>query len=284
MSKRKKSDITAIGNIYGDILNKVRSSIVSESKKIPHGEIGNVELIQGGPQEKGGFAPAKVDKKNKNKQKKDKPNAYNIDNLSDNTDEDEEFLAELKKNAKARLNTFMIKKSVFDTLYESMLNDEDGEMGFDSMEDADADALIDDLGGEEGEDVTVEVGGIKLMLSRSDAEALKSSLEAQLEGEMEAEGGFEDEMEDEEGSMYGGDFADEDEEDEGDPKPESGKPNMGKNNKVSNLKSVKAGAAPRPTMKMDVKEYGHALHNATQPDMGKNNKVGNLKPGTNVFG
>lgn len=282
MSKRKKSDITAIGNIYGDILNKVRSSIVSESKKIPHGEIGDVELIQGGPQEKGGFAPAKIDKKNK--QKKEKPNAYNIDNLSDNTDEDEEFLAELKKNAKARLNTFMIKKSVFDTLYESMLNDEDGEMGFDSMEQADADALIGDIGGEDGEEVTVEVGGIKLMLSRGDAEALKSSLEAQLEGEMEDEGGFEDEVEDEEGSMYDDTFADEDEEEEGEPKQESGKPNMGKNNKVSNLKSVKAGSAPRPTMKMDVKEYGHALHNATQPDMGKNNKVGNLKPSANAFG
>ena len=211
MSKRKKSDITALGNIYGDILNKVRTSIVSESKKIPHGEIGDAELIQGGPQEKGGFKPAKIDTKSKTK----KDNAYNIDKLSDDCgcEEEEEFLAELKKNAKDRLNTFMIKKSVFDTLYESMLNDEDGEMGFDSMEQADADALIDDIGGEDGEEVTVEVGGIKLMLSRGDAEALKSSLEAQLEGEM---GGEEfDGMEDEEyGGMDDSDmsYGDEDEE------------------------------------------------------------------------
>lgn len=278
MSKRKKSDIVAIGDAYSDILNKVKATIVSENKKIATNQIGDVELKDGGPQEKGGFKPAKIDIKDKNK----KENMYNVDKLSDDCgcEEDEEFLQEIKKSAKDRLNTFMIKKSVFDTLYESMLNDEDGEMSFDSMEQADADALIDDIGSEGGDEVTVEVGGIKLMLSRSDAEALKSSLESQLEDEL---GGEEyGETEDEE---YGDEmsYGDEDEEELGHAGVNAKEPDMGKSNKVGSVKPTSKTATSKVTSNTNTTEYGHALHGAKQPDMGKNNKVGNLKPSSNMF-
>lgn len=282
MSNRSRSDINAIGNVYGQMLNNFKKTLVIEAAKPKTKGIGDVKLQSGGPQEKSGFTKTKIDKKKKEKQ----PNAYNIDKLSNSTDEDEEFCEEIEKKAKARLNTFMIKKSVFDTLYESMLNDDQGGMDFDSMEQADADALIDDLGGEGGEEVTVEVGGIKLMLSRGDAEALKSSLEAQLEGETEGEfDDFEDEGEDEEYGDGMSDMPEEDEEEMGHPGVNAKKPDMGtkSGNKVGNVKPGSGGAAKSAPYKTDTTEFGHALHNAKKPDMGTNNKVGNLKPGTNLF-
>jgi hypothetical protein len=96
----------------------------------------------------------------------------------------------------------------------------------------------------------------------------------------EDELGGEDEFgddEDEEG------FWDEDEEDIGasDLKKEI---NMGKNNKVGNLKTQTGGAQSKYTDKVGtVGDYGHSLVNAKQPNMGKSNKVGSLKTNKSMF-
>jgi len=70
MSKSK--DFMSLGEAYKDVFNKV---IVSED--VPPGTTGEAPLIQGGPEEKGGFRPPLVDiTKMSEKDKKD--NIYNI--------------------------------------------------------------------------------------------------------------------------------------------------------------------------------------------------------------
>jgi len=72
----KKKDWVSLGEAYGNVLNKV---VVSED--IPAGEIGNVPLEGGGPEEKGGFRPPLVDiTKLSDKDKQD--NIYNIRGLT----------------------------------------------------------------------------------------------------------------------------------------------------------------------------------------------------------
>ena len=63
----KNNDLTNLGEIYSDVLNKV---VVTE-QNVPVGEIGNADLEkQGGPTERGGFKESEVDvtkiKKGKN--------------------------------------------------------------------------------------------------------------------------------------------------------------------------------------------------------------------------
>jgi hypothetical protein len=92
-----------------------------------------------------------------------------------------------------------------------------------------------------------------------------------------------EDMEDEENCDYGD--GDEDEEDLGHPNTGSVKGvDMGKNNKVGNVKPKGGTASSAYTSKVGLDgDHGHALVNAKQPNMGKNNKVGNLKTGKSLF-
>lgn len=87
MSKSKNKEFNLLGDVYGNILNKVKT--VSEGVN----EIGDAPLQSGGPLEKSGFSTKVVDRRTlkgtgKGKGKnKELENFYNINNLSE---EDEE--------------------------------------------------------------------------------------------------------------------------------------------------------------------------------------------------
>ena len=73
----KKKDLVSLGEVYGDVLNKV----IAEDKTVPVGKVGSAPLESGGPEEKGGFRPAEVDiDKLSDKDRQD--NIYNIGGLT----------------------------------------------------------------------------------------------------------------------------------------------------------------------------------------------------------
>lgn len=215
-------------------------------------------------------------------------------------EEDEETVIKTKKIAQESLNNFMKKKSIFDKLYENVMSG-GGPLGGSSapamgggMEDEmgegdELDALgiegEDEFGGE-GEDVT-------FTLDRETAQKLIDVLQAAIGGEegdmedMEDMGedfGAEDEGEDDGMDEDEQGFWDEDEEDLGHSGVNAKEPNMGKNNKVGNLKVQSGGASSKYTDKVgNDGDYGHAGVNAKEPNMGKNNKVGSLKTGKSLF-
>jgi hypothetical protein len=305
-----KKDSSTIGSIYGDMLNKLRRNVVNESKhtKVPVGEIGESPLTKGGPQNTGGYMETKLDKNKLSKKELD-DNYYNIGNLSyadddccDDTEEDEEeFSEETKKIAQNSLNTFMRKRSIFDKLFENAMNGSDfGGQNTDMDETQELDALGIEGGDDEDMDdldVDMEEGGdeVTITIPRDLAVQLHSVLADIIGGEEEV-----DEMEDDfdggddlEGDDFGDDTEDEecdydmdeDEEDLGHPNTGSVKNvDMGKNNKVGNVKPKGGTASSAYTNKVGADgDHGHSLVNAKQPNMGKNNKVGNLKTGKSLF-
>jgi len=75
-----KDDINNLGSVYGGMLNSLKKDLIKEGK-IGHGEIGDADLLDGGPQEEGGYAEAEIDiEKLSDKEKED--NLYNIKKLS----------------------------------------------------------------------------------------------------------------------------------------------------------------------------------------------------------
>jgi hypothetical protein len=75
-----KDDINSLGSVYGGMLNGLKKDLIKEGKVGP-GEIGDADLLDGGPTEEGGFTAAAVDvEKLSDKEKED--NLYNIDKLS----------------------------------------------------------------------------------------------------------------------------------------------------------------------------------------------------------
>lgn len=315
----KQNDVLSIGSVYGDMLNTMKRKLVSEGKigpKVKAGEIGEAPLIKGGPNDTSGYMSSVVDKKNKSK----KENLYNIDNLSEDEEGSSGLLkafgvkgktqqpkakkTDLKteKIAQESLNNFMKKKSIFDKLYENVMSGGGplggssapamgGGMGDEMGEADELDALgiegegEDEFGGE-GEDVT-------FTLDRETAQKLIDVLQAAIGGEegdmedMEDMGedfGAEDEGEDDGMDEDEQGFWDEDEEDLGHSGVNAKEPNMGKNNKVGNLKVQSGGASSKYTDKVgNDGDYGHAGVNAKEPNMGKNNKVGSLKTGKSLF-
>lgn len=301
-----KNDFAKLGHVYGGMLNDMKRKLVSEGKT---GEIGEAPLIKGGPQEIAGYVPSKVDRKKMSKKELD-DNLYNIKGLSqpDDLEEDEETPAkskkkvtkpmpkgknektdketgeESKKMVKESINNFMRSKSIFDKLYENVTGQFGGSspMGSEMEETEELSALgIDDEGPED--DMGGEGDEVTFTLDRATAQKLHDVLMSVLEGgeeEMGDEGDFEMGGEDE-----GDDFnTDEDEEEMGHAVASPKQPDMGKNNKVGNLKAQSGGASSAYTNKVgDDGDYGHALVNAKQPNMGKSNKVGTLKTGKSAF-
>jgi len=312
----KHNDVYKIGDVYGNMLNNVKRKLVSEGKvgpKVKPGQIGDVPLVKGGPVDTSGYMKDPIDKKGK----KAGENLYNIDDLSQDEevvdsafakafnskgkktkltgDEDEETPVKVQKIAQKSLNNFMKKKSIFDKLYENVMSG-GGPLGGSSQpnhdngmdDDAELDALgiegegEDDFGGE-GEEVT-------FTLDRETAQKLIDVLQAAIGGgdefgdedtdmedmgeDLDEEGGEEDEQS----------FWDEDEEEMGHAGVNAKEPNMGKNNKVGNLKVQSGQAQYKYTDKVgNDGDYGHAGVNAKELNMGKNNKVGTLKQGKSLF-
>jgi hypothetical protein len=304
------------------MLNSMKHKLVSEGKigtTVKPGEIGESPLIKGGPLETAGYMPSKIDRQ-KMSDKDLKDNLYNIKNLSqpDNLEEDEESektdkpkkgmftkgkkpvkkdkdkeseetIKESRKIAKASINNFMRKKSIFDKLYENVMGQPEGgmPMGSEMEETNELDAL-----GIEGEGEGMEETGeeVTFTLDRDTAQKLIDVLQAAIGGE--EEGGFgdeegdtelEDDMEEGEPEEAEEGFWDEDEEDLGADNL-SKEINYGKNNKVGNLKTQSGSATSAYTDKVGSDgDHGHALVNAKQPNMGKSNKVGSLKTGKSMF-
>ena len=317
MSKSKSKEFNLLGDVYGSILNKVKT--VNEGVN----EIGDAPLQAGGPLEKSGFSTKVVDRrtlKGKGKGKgKELENFYNINKLSEedeegckhaaegcdcdncaqckanqNSEEDEESLKESRKIARKSLNNFMRQKSVFDRLYANVMKESFGmpggqsgnPYGDEAEEGNDLDALgldevtpDDELGGEgEGDEVS-------FTLDRATAEKLHEVLGAVLGGDMgEDDMGEEGDMgEDEFGEEGGMEMGEEDEEELGHAGVNA-KYNDGKSNKVGNLKPATGSATSKYMDKTgDDGDLGHAGVNAKKYNDGKNNKVGSLKTGKSAF-
>jgi len=283
------------------------------------GEIGDAPLIKGGPQTTAGYMPAKIDKKTMSA-KDIGDNLYNIDDLSYDEDEEtkkgtftkvekaaekagygkkaaskiagavkakkraeedeEELVKESGKIAKERLNNFMRRKSIFDKLYENVMQPGGEHGGADEMDNSQE---LDALGIEGGEEdgLEEEGGEVTFTLDRATAEKLIDVLSAAIGGgheEYEGENEFGGEEDTDE---YGGEedeegFWDEDEEDLG-ASNLTKEVNFGKNNKVGNLKVQKQSVQSGYTDKVGADgDHGHALVNAKQPNFGKDNKINSV--------
>lgn len=237
----------------------------------------------------------KKPKKTKLRLKKKAPKKAKGKNPFAKTKETPEEAEECRKMVKESINNFMRRKSIFDKLYENVMSP-GGAPSPDMGGEMDQSQELDALGIDGDEGMEDEGGGdVTLTLDRATAEQLMSMLSSALEGDMGDEGfeddglGDEDDMgeegdmgdmgeEDEEG------FWDEDEEDLGTPISGAKQVNMGKNNKVGNLKVQSGGASSAYTSKVGPDgDHGHALVNGKQPNMGKNNKVSSLKTGKSYF-
>ena len=323
---KSKNDFASIGNLYGSMLNGVKHQLVAEGKLGPAvatnksnptvkaGEIGDSKLAPDrGPRSTAGYLPAKIDKKTM-AAKDLEDNLYNIKDLTYDEDEettkmpkkvgkkkavavkakkrgvykenDEEITEESRKIAKERLNNFMKRKSIFDKLYENVMQP-GGAPGGPEMGEMDDSQELDALG-IEGDEMDDEISDeVTFTLDRATAEKLHEVLMSVLgqegdedtgEGEFGEEDGEYMGQEDEEG------FWDEDEEESGPASSSNKEIDYGKNNKVGNLKTQSGGASSAYTDKVgNDGDHGHALVNAKQPNMGKNNKVSKLKTGKSLF-
>lgn len=300
----KKSDFNSLGNAYGDILDRL---IVREDT-VPVGEIGKAPLEAGGPQEKGGFRPAKIDITKLSNKDKDN-NIYNIkgytygdgndpgkgcdeplptgdDALIGNVgeeDEEEEILKETEKNARASLNNFMASKSVFDKLYNKVMVSEDFEETetFTDTEEIEALGIETD---EVPEEITVSIPG---ELAQTLCDILNTAI-AQQETEVDIDVDVTDVTDTEIEENEEDDDKDHPEEDEEAAMKDGGgygvdagstlskEINYGKKNKVGKLHP--AGGA---VMK-DGGGYGidAGSTHTKEINYGKNNKVGNIKLGS----
>lgn len=195
----------------------------------------------------------------------------------------------------------MRKRSIFDKLFENAMNGSSFGGDTDMNETEELDALGIEGGDDEGmDDMDLEDEGgddVTITIPRDLAVQLHSVLADIIGGEEQVEDdlgdedlgddlgddfGGEEDVEDEENCDYD---MEEDEEDLGHPNTGSVKNvDMGKNNKVGNVKPKGGSASSAYTSKVGPDgDHGHALVNAKQPNMGKNNKVGSLKTGKSLF-
>ena len=336
MSDKRKEDLYSIGAIYGDMLNGVKTAVVTEDKTVPPGEVGNADLItkDSGPTERGGFEPAAIDI-DRMTDKEKAENLYNIkgltygdgnnpgpgnqeplptgpefnqvpytgnvgaseedeedtpafargkkkkkagkikrdeefyDNEAEESEEDEEFLAEHEKNARRSLNNFMAKQSVFDKLYNKVMVSEEFEEEFSETEDLDALGITE----EEPPEITVTLPSD---LAQTLCDILTAALQDQevdVETEVDvSETETLDFEEDEEAVMKdGGGYG----MDAGSTLNKEINYGKGGKNKVGKLK---------PATGLAQKDGGGYSQDAGSPlskevNYGKQNKVGNLKPG-----
>tara|TARA_R110002110_G_scaffold113502_1_gene281788 strand:- start:1336 stop:2535 length:1200 start_codon:yes stop_codon:yes gene_type:complete len=321
----KKKDLVSLGEAYGNMLNKV---VIKEEKlPVPAGVVGEAPLEAGGPEEKSGFRPSKIDiTKMSDKDKED--NIYNIkgytygdgnnpgfgtnqpdptgpefdqvpysgiigpdedeedkEEVEDKDDkkkkkkkkneEDEEILAEHEKIARAGLNNFMSKTSVFDKLYNKVMVSENFGEEVDDVTELEALGIeTDEVVDEVPEEITVIIPG---ELAQTLSEILTTAL-AQQETEVDINVDVEEVTdtefeEDEEAQMkdgggYGIDAG----------STLSKEINMGTKNKVGRLRPA-TGLAQKDGGGYGI-DAGSTL--SKEINMGTKNKVGRLRPATGL--
>ena len=196
----------------------------------------------------------------------------------DDDEEGEEFLEEHEKIARDGLNNFMSKTSVFDKLYNKVMVNEnfphEGQEEFEDVTELEALGVEREVD-EVPEEITVSIPGA---LAQELCDILQTAL-AQQEVEVDVDVDVEEVTdtefeEDEEAAMkdgggYGVDAG----------STLKKEVNMGKSNKVGNLKSQ--GAAKMKDGGGYGVDAGSTLSHTV--NMGKNNKVGNLPVGKNAF-
>lgn len=339
----KKKELT-LGDVYGDMLKSVKTVVnenaqenINKSKKIPkmskNAFNDKMDIQKGGPTSADGFHKAlndeycgcdeedneeqqydrvsQIEQKLKNPKLSDKER-QSLEKILKEMKKDmqreeaeENIVKESKKIARNRLNTFMMKKSTFDKLFESVMGDSFEQDEADQVDalglgDAptDDEMMGDEFKGDEGDEVT-------LTLDRATAKKLHNVLMGVLGGEMEGDDldfDVEDEDMDEEG-MYDDeeeyDIEDEDEQsfaptdkvgNDGTIGAKNGKdgshPLQGTGNKVKGRPQPKnqgtkvVGTTDKVGNDGD---YGHALHGAKQPNMGKSNQVSDLRASEDYF-
>jgi len=272
----RERDIASIGDIYGKMLNGVKTIKESKEPKTFEGEFRN-KKEKDGPESADGYNKAdhKTDKEEDEeddvskylpKKKKDEDEEINdieedeenddseddVSDEDDNSDEEDEEILESKKIATKSLNKHM-SKSAFDTLFKKVLKENFGQpqegddldaLGLDdSTPDAD---LGDDFGGDDdfgGEDEDT----VTVTLDRATAQALVDVLQGVLGGEDEGEDDMgEDDLDFGGDDDFGGeddgmDF-EEDEETQGTkPAPDKKAAFQGKSNKVGGKANPKGG-------------------------------------------
>lgn len=349
----KKTQPT-LGDIYGEMLKGVKTVVnenaqenINKSKKKIKGSKNafndKTTLQKGGPTSADGFHKAlndescceedneekydrisELEKKLKNPNLSDKEktalekNLQNMKKSMQREEAEENIVKESKKIARNRLNTFMMKKSTFDKLFESVMGG-----NFDQQEDAqEVDALGlgdaptddefgDDEFGDEGEDQ------VTLTIDRAVAQQLMDLLQAAVGGGEENFGDEGDDLdfegEDEFGAEDEGLDMDEEEDDDDESYEEDEESGVHPTDKVGNdgtvgtkdgkgsgqqhklqQKNNKVSGKPQPkNQKTKVVgttdkvgndgDHGHALHGAKQPDMGKQNKVSDLRQAEDYF-
>jgi hypothetical protein len=228
---------------------------------------------KGGPANASGFVSALDSKRGK----------------KNNLFEPQKFSLGVEKAQTMALNTNMTQRSLFDTLYEEVM-DNPSDM---DMENQDLDALDVDVSDDMGDEAEITIS-----LPRELAQKLHDALMGQLEGDME------DEMTDEEmgAEDLGADMGDEDfgddDEDEGafpesvvvepSPKPLGNKGHqlMGKGKmKVGGTVTGKSGGKANASVKVDVEAEPKPLGNKGHSLMGKGSMKVNssLTPGKSIF-
>ena len=340
---RKKQ--TTLGDVYGEMFKSVKTVVnenaqenINKSKKIPkmskNAFNDKMGIQKGGPTEADGFHKAlnddycgcdeedneeqynrisKIEEKLKNPNLSDKEKASLekiLKNMKENMqreEAEENIVKESKKIARERLNTFMMKKSTFDKLFESVMGGEDAENAALGLSDAPTD---DEFGDEDMGDEDMGDDQITVTLDRAVARQLCDILQAAMGGEEDydvdmddldfGDEGEGDEMDEEGDEMY--DEAEEYDEDEQNFYPTDEVGNDGtigaKNSKDGShklqSKNNKVGGRPQPknqgtkvtgtTDKVgNDGGYGHALHGAKQPNYGKQNKVSDYRQGEDYF-
>ena len=339
---RKKQ--TTLGDVYGEMLKSVKTVVnenaqenINKSKKIPkmskNAFNDKMDIQKGGPTEAGGFHKAlnddcgcdeedneeqynrisEIEKKLENPNLSDKEKASLKKTLEimkkdmQREEAEENIVKESKKIARERLNTFMMKKSTFDKLFESVMGSEDAENAALGLSDAPTD---DEFGDEDMGDEDMGDDQITVTLDRAVARQLCDILQAAMGGEEDydvdmddldfGDEGEGDEMDEEGDDMY--DEGEEYDEDEQNFYPTDEVGNDGtigaKNSKDGShklqSKNNKVGGRPQPknqgtkvtgtTDKVgNDGDYGHALHGAKQPNYGKQNKVSDYRQGEDYF-
>jgi hypothetical protein len=299
-----KDDINSLGSVYGGMLNGLKKDLIKEGKVGP-GEIGDADLLDGGPTEEGGFTAAAVDvEKLSDKEKED--NLYNIDKLSYTNsympEEDEEGKYDDKDDKKEKCDYVDCEEDKEDE------EDAEEEEGGDTE---DADKEEED---EESSEITEKIAqdGLnnfmkqksvfdklydKVMVNENFDEMESEDLDAlglddatpdadsdevtvtlsrdvaqALCDVLQAACG-ESDSEDADEAPEGA-FGEEDEEGIDTGSTHSGKYDDGKSNKVGDLKTAAAASAKGADSKLDA-----GSHLNTSYDDGKSNKVGSLKTG-----
>ena len=300
-----KDDINSLGSVYGGMLNGLKKNLIKEGKVGP-GEIGDADLLDGGPTEEGGFTAAAVDvEKLSDKEKED--NLYNIDKLSYTNsympEEDEEGKYGDKDGKK--------EKCDYVDCEEDKEDEEDAE---EDIEDADTEDADKEEENEESSEITEKIAqdGLnnfmkqksvfdklydKVMVNENFDEMESEDLDAlglddatpdadsdevtvtlsrdvaqALCDVLQAACG-ESDSEDADEAPEGA-FGEEDEEGIDTGSTHSGKYDDGKSNKVGDLKTAAAASAKGADSKLDA----GSTHSGAYDD-GKNNKVGSLKTG-----